>query len=91
MKELVYRGKKITIKVNLPALGASLDGAYTVKTMSVDGEQQFDLTKHTLAAQLKSEGPNIFEIGLIDNTENGGTAKVTLIPTITVRLWSVST
>lgn len=78
LRNLDYRGKKITVKVNLPALGASLDGAYTVKTMSVDGEQQFDLTKHTLAAQLKSEGPNIFEIGLIDNTENGGTAKVTL-------------
>jgi len=75
LKNLDYRGKKITVKVNLPAAGSSTSGYYTAKTASLNGAQ-IDLKRFTPASELKNDKPNVFEIGLIDNTENGGTARV---------------
>ncbi|WP_457299200.1 alpha-L-rhamnosidase-related protein [Phyllobacterium sp. P5_D12] len=75
LKELVYRGKKITVKVNLPAVGTSNDGYYSISTAELNGAQ-IDLDRYTPSSDLKEGRVNVFVIGLIDNAADGGTARV---------------
>ncbi len=75
LKELVYRGKKITIKVNLPAVGTSNDGYYSISTAELNGAQ-IDLDRYTPSSDLKEDRVNVFVIGLIDNKTDGGTALI---------------
>ena len=75
LKELVYRGKKITIKVNLPAVGTSSDGYYSISTAELNGAQ-IDLDRYTPSSDLKEDRVNVFVIGLIDNKTDGGPALI---------------
>lgn len=65
LSNLDYRGRKINVKVKLPAKGLSSDGAYQVSTASLNGAT-IDPEGFTPAASLKADEPNLFEIGLID-------------------------
>ncbi|WP_271898892.1 hypothetical protein [Candidatus Phyllobacterium onerii] len=75
LKDLVYRSKKITVKVNLPAVGTSSDGYYSVSTAELNGAQ-IDLDRYTPSSDLKDDKVNVFVIGLIENNEEGGPARV---------------
>ncbi len=72
---LVYRGKKITVKVNLPPVGTSDDGYYSVSTAELN-DAQIDRDSYIASTDLKDDKVNVFVIGLIDNTADGGTALV---------------
>lgn len=75
LKDLVYRGKKITVKVNLPAVGTSNDGYYSISTAELNGAQ-IDRNRYTPPSDLRDDKVNTVVIGLIDNNEEGGTARV---------------
>jgi len=72
---LDYRGRKITVKVNLPDAGLSTDGFYTVQAVTLNGAR-IPLDSFTKATDLRSDGPNIFVVGLINSTADGGSATV---------------
>ncbi|ATU93265.1 MGH1-like glycoside hydrolase domain-containing protein [Phyllobacterium zundukense] len=67
LSNLDYRGRKIDVKVKLPAKAVSNVGAYQVSTASLNGAT-IDPYRFTPASDLKTDARNIFEIGLIDTT-----------------------
>ncbi|MBZ9604023.1 hypothetical protein [Phyllobacterium chamaecytisi] len=75
LKDLVYRGKKITVKVNLPAVGTSNDGYYSISTAELNGAQ-IDRNRYTPPSALKDDKVNVFVISVVDNASDGGTARV---------------
>ena len=75
LNNLDYRGRKITVKVNLPDAGLSTDGFYTVQTVTFNGAQ-IPSDAFTKVADLNSDGPNVFVVGLIQSNADGEAATV---------------
>jgi hypothetical protein len=75
LNNLDYRGRKITVKVNLPDASLVDNGFYTAQSVTLNGAQIL-LDRYTKASDLKNDGINIFVVELINNKVDGGAAKV---------------
>ncbi|RCW84539.1 hypothetical protein [Phyllobacterium bourgognense] len=75
LNNLEYRGRKITVKVNLPDAGLSAKGSYKAQTVMLNGST-IPLDRYTPASDLNIAGTNILVVELIDNPADGGVAKV---------------
>jgi hypothetical protein len=75
LNNLDYRGRKITVKVNLPDASLVDNGFYTAQSVTLNGAQ-IPLDRYTKASDFKSDGTNIFVVELINNKVDGSLATV---------------